>query len=280
MLSTLCEILFLDNSRPLHRQLLSLLRPLPPPAAAAMGRALAARVAELAAEALPAGWEAADPGPLGALGAQGAPVQQLAVAGSGRSPLGQALTSLLGVASLRDALAPSAAPAVACVALGIKAALSGSGGGGGGGGSGGADGAAGASAGGGAPAAHISPAEMEDIQDAGALYTPILPFERCYFFAFLASACFCDFCLRLLAWQGVPICCASITTCLRRPVRARNWRHLKAFFPACLLSSLSAVSALYYMLTGYRQQLAEGGPAGRAAALLAADALLAALRVG
>lgn len=171
MLELLSEVLFLDNSRPLHRQLLGLLRSLPEPATAALGRMLCARIARRATRHLPPGWPAAG-GSTEAAGAASAASAASGMeaeakfegdegpdSGSNRVPLGQALTSLLSAPAFRGCLAPCAAPATACVALSVRAVLSG-----------GAAGAAGAAdAGEEAAALHIPPAVMEDVQDAGGL---------------------------------------------------------------------------------------------------------------
>lgn len=168
MLELLSEVLFLDNSRPLHRQLLGLLRPLPESATAALGRMLCARIVRRAARHLPPGWPAAGSSTAATGAATSATTAMEAEAklegdegpesGSNRVPLGQALTSLLSAPAFRGCLAPCAAPATACVALSVRAVLSG-----------GAAGAAADAGGEEAAALHIPPAVMEDVQDAGGL---------------------------------------------------------------------------------------------------------------
>ncbi|GAB4815826.1 hypothetical protein N2152v2_002872 [Parachlorella kessleri] len=235
MLSTLAELLFLENSRPLHRQLLALLRPLPEPFGTALGAVICSRVDQLAQQTLPSDWaeggcdvgpdkQGADVAPAGpaadvaglqspvatqsaqdssskgdGAGRAGSPTAALAALPETPAvPLGQALTSLLGLPAMRPFLGAAAAPAVASVVLSIKGVLSGVTAGAAGSGS--ADGVV---EGGGPAALHIPPGVMEDVQDA--------------------------------------------------------------------------VSALYYMLTAYSHELA-GSQEGRRAVLLAADALLVALK--
>lgn len=191
MLSTLAEILFLENSRPLHRQLLALLRPLPEPHAAVLGRAICSRVAALATAQLPEGWagteaeeeaEGKDGTPKAAPEsvAAGAAASGKGEAGSSEDGaagsraagslllLGQALTSLLGLPAVRAFLAPCAAPAVACVSIGIQRVLSGTSVAAPSGAEvGAAESAEPGAAAAGEAALHIPPAVMEDVQDAG-----------------------------------------------------------------------------------------------------------------
>ncbi len=216
MLRTLGELLFLENSRPLHRQLLGLLRPLPAPHSVLLGRFVCERVAQQAQQHLPEGWpgegapqvERENAQGRGAAAARGQPpaTQQEegasasdgqgaagaaqrdgspdGGAGAGASrpssvPLGQALTSLLGFPSMRPFLGPSAAPAVACVSLNIKAVLSGAAGGAAGAAGAGTAGGGGTGPGEGAAVLHIPPAVMEDVQDAGATRSLLSLGDRC-----------------------------------------------------------------------------------------------------
>jgi hypothetical protein len=237
----LVELLLLPNSRPLHKQLLSGLRPLleeqqrgQRAGGASFAQLAAARIQQLAQAELDSG---------GGGGSGGHSTALL---------LGSALASLLAHPACKPALAPCAAPAVAALAGGVRAALQAAEGGEAGGQPGG-DGAG------------VDAATMEGVQDSGeasCCRTAAAPLLRLG-------------CPRPCKRRSLPLhgCACRAAAAARLP--CCRFIHVPPFLAP---SPHVAVSAMYYLLSLHGgAMLAEQPAAGASAVVAAGDALLCAL---